>query len=170
MSLPRYPDAKWVPADKSNYRSSNRPTFLKVIIHVTDGHADPMPVAQMWQQKDHGSSAHFVIGQDGALLQCVDLKDTAWHAHRVNGISAAIEHCARTPKELGPHDPGLPVSDAQYTASAKLVSWLCKQAGLPITRQVVQGHAEADVLISHKDCPTGAGFDLDKLVALAASV
>ena len=63
-----YAPAIWLPANASNFkrgRPVQAPT--QVIIHCTDGHADAKPVAEMWQHPKHGSSAHFVIGQDGAV-------------------------------------------------------------------------------------------------------
>lgn len=142
-----------VPADPTNYRAGERDSYSKVVIHVTDGHADPRPVAEMWQQAHHGSSAHFVVGQDGTILQTVHLVDIAYHAHAANAYSVGIEHCARSPGELGSTDPGLPVSDAQYQASARLVAYLCRAAGLEPTRDTIRGHCEIDLQTTHQDCP-----------------
>jgi len=159
MTEAEYPPASCLPADPSNFRRDNRTSFQYIVIHCTDGHPRAQPVAEMWQQPKHGSSAHFVIDQDGTVIQCVALSDVAWHAHVVNAASVGIEHCARTPHELGPTDPGLPPSDAQYAASAKLIAWLCRRAGLEPSRDVIQGHAEIDPSTTHLDCPTGCGWD-----------
>ncbi len=162
------PAATMVPAHPSNYRTATRLTFSRVVIHITDGRGDPYAVAEMWQEPNHGSSAHFVIGQDGAVLQCVRLKDVAQHAHAANGTSIGIEHCARSPKELGPADMGLPLSEAQYLASARLVAYLCKAAGLEVSRDVIIGHAETDPATTHTDCPGGA-FDWGVYMPLVLS-
>lgn len=161
-----YPEAKRVFANPSNYRLVNRTKFRHVVVHCTDGHADPLPVAQMWQQPHHGSSAHFVIGQDGSVIQAVSLADVAYHAHRANVDSVGIEHCARTPKELFPNDPGLPYSDAQYEASSRLIAWLCHQGQQAPDRDTIQGHAEIDQLTDHFECPIGPGLDWMRLMAL----
>lgn len=159
--------AAW--AHPSNYRAAARQSYRRVVIHVTDGHGDALPVAQMWQQPHHGSSAHFIVGQAGETLQAVRLRDVAWHAHDANGDSVGVEHCARTPRELGPTDPGLPPSDALYAASARLVAHLLKAAGLPATRGVtVVGHREADPKTTHDDCPDGA-WDWGRYMALLES-
>ena len=165
------PPITTIPADPSNYRhgGANRPIDL-IVIHCTDGHADALPVAQMWRTPHHGSSAHFVIGQDGAIIQAVGLDDIAWHAHAANGTSIGIEHCARTPRELGPDDPGLAPSQVQLDASARLVAWLCASRGIPCDRAHVMGHAEADRATTHTLCPTGAGFDLNVMVAAARAL
>src|SRR5271168_4489565 len=122
----------------------------------------------MWQQPGHGSSAHFVIDQDGSILQCVNLSDSAYHAHARNIVSVGVEHCARSPGELSPDDPGLPVSNAQYASSAKLVAWLCNLGSFAPTRENIMGHAEADLKTTHADCPTGVagGWDWDAFMLL----
>ncbi len=154
-----YPAATWVPADGSNFKSADRTTFTNVVIHITDGHPNAQPVAEMWQEVNHGSSAHFVVGQDGTVLQAVRLKDIAWHAHAANETSVGIEHCARSPHAFTDEDPGLPPSQVQYAASAKLTAYLCKVAGLTPDRVTIQGHAEIDKKTTHADCPNGAPWD-----------
>jgi N-acetyl-anhydromuramyl-L-alanine amidase AmpD len=159
-----------MPAHGSNYRIG-RPVQSPsmVVIHCTDGHEHAQPVAEMWQEPRHGSSAHFVIGQDGTVIQSVSIFDTAWHAHSANGSAVGIEHCARTPKELGHSDPGLPPSDALYDASAKLVAWLCSSLGIMPSRVAIMGHAEADHTTTHTECPNGCGWDWPRYMQMVAN-
>lgn len=154
--------AAW--AHPSNYRAAER-TYKRIIIHITSGRGDPIPVAQMWQEPNHGTSAHLVVGQDGTTLQCVRLKDIAWHAHDASLDSIGIEHCAREPGEFKKDDPGLPVSDAQYRASAKLVAYLLTAAGLNADRTTVLGHCEADKKTTHTGCPNSI-WDWDRYMPL----
>ena len=163
-----YPGATWVPAHPSNYRKARRIGFHRIILHCTDGRPKAGPVAEMWQHPGHGSSAHFVIGQDGEVIQCVSLADVAYHAHLANGVSVGVEHCARTPGELGPKDDGLPPSAIQLAASAKLVAWLCAVGGLPVDRHSIQGHAEIDPATTHRQCPEGCGWDWGRYMGLVA--
>lgn len=150
-----YPGALWLPAHESNYLQRDRPlaNIAFIVIHITDGHEKAVPVAKMWQEPGHGSSAHFVVGQSGEVVQSVAITDVAYHAHAANKFSIGIEHCARTPKELSPLDPGLPVSRVQYAASATLVKWLCALIEQPVSRDVIRGHCEIDRKTTHKDCP-----------------
>jgi N-acetyl-anhydromuramyl-L-alanine amidase AmpD len=161
-----YLDATWVPADASNYKSASRASYTNIVIHITDGRERAQPVAEMWQEANHGSSAHFVVGQDGTVLQAVRLHDVAWHAHAANAYSVGIEHCARTPRSLNHDDPGLPPSAELYAASAKLVAYLCNQAQLSPDRVTIQGHAEIDHATTHADCPNGAPWDWDSYMTL----
>lgn len=167
---PDYPQAAWRAADPTNYRRAGRLGYKLIVIHATDGRGDPFATASMWQEPDHRSSAHFVVGQDGTVVQCVRLTDVAFHAHQRNSDSVGIEHCCRTPGELGPGDPGLKPSPVQMLASARLVAWLCKQRGMTPSRDVIKGHAEADPDTTHADCPEGAGINLDAYIGLVIQV
>ena len=168
--ISRYPLARWVPADESNYRKGRKDDVSAIVIHITSGHPNALPVAQMWQQVSHKSSAHFVIGQDGTVIQAIDTEDTAWHAHNANSSSVGIEHCAREPHESGfpQGDPGLPPSLALYQASAQLVAWLLKQYGLPCDRDHVKGHCEIDTITTHTGCPNSV-WDWDSYMALVSA-
>lgn len=164
--------SRFVPAHSGNCgpRAGGRTTYDRVVIHCTDGRSRAMPVAEMFSKLNpdpkRRASAHFVVDQDGTIIQCVQLAMAAWHAHEMNARSVGIEHCARTPHELGADDPGLPPSSAQYAASARLVAYLLVAAGLPPTRQYVVGHAESDKKTTHDRCPEGCGWDWDGYMAL----
>lgn len=177
-AIAEVPGALWVPAHPSNYHA--RPAGALVayslgVQHITSGHPDALAVAQMWQcpkgskSNPHGTSAHFVIGQDGTLIQCVPLRFAANHAHSTNAFSYGVEHCAREPGEFGPKDPGLPLSPAQYATSAKLNAYLLKAAGLTPTRHLnLEGHAAADSATTHTGCPeaVAGGFDWVRFMSM----
>lgn len=160
-----YHGAIWMPAHASNFHKGRPAPWNLIVVHCTDGHGAARPVADMWREPHHGSSAHFVIGQLGEIVQAVRLTDTAFHAHGANGRSIGIEHCCRTPGELGPKDTGLLPSAVQLESAAKLVAYLCRLAGLVPSRDVIRGHAEVDSVTTHTGCPTSAGIDLDAYVA-----
>jgi N-acetyl-anhydromuramyl-L-alanine amidase AmpD len=160
------PFAQWTPAHASNFRAGPRHGYALIVVHCTDGHENAAPVADMWQKPHHGSSAHFVVGQGGEIVQAVRLADIAWHAHQANTLSVGIEHCARTPGELGPNDKGLRPSQAQLEASARLVAWLCRRADLEPKRGVILGHAEADPSTTHTRCPDGCGWPWETYLEL----
>lgn len=161
-----YPDAIFLPADPTNYRVANRDHVALIVIHCTDGHEHAQPVAEMWREPKHGSSAHFVVGQQGEVYQSVPVCHIAWHAHAANSYSVGIEHCARTPGELGKDDPGLPPSDELYAASARLVAWLCARLGVQPSRVTIVGHSEADATTTHRRCPRGCGWDWQRYMTL----
>lgn len=128
-----------------------------IVIHITDGpQRTALGVASYFQNPHDArgnpvsASAHYVIGQQGEVVQCVRDRDVAFHAHAASNYSIGIEHCANT-RGMG-HTP------VQYASSAALVRWLCDRYSVPIDRVHVLGHAEADRATSHTRCPTGAGW------------
>lgn len=159
-----------IPAHLSNYYPADRrPADVeRVIIHITDGQALASKAAKRIQEAGRGASAHFFIGQAGEIVQSVLIKDIAYHAHAANRSSIGLEHCARTPGELGKDDPGLPVTDLQLAASARLAAWLLARCHLAANRSVIVGHCEIDKKTSHSDCPN-AIWPWDRYMALVES-
>lgn len=51
-----------------------------IVLHYTAGRNDARTVARMFATHSRSASAHYVVGRDGAIVQCVDLDDTSWHA------------------------------------------------------------------------------------------
>ena len=166
----RYPLAKWQPAASSAFRKGTPDRAVDLIVcHITSGHAAAEGTASMFATAGCRTSAHFVIGQDGTILQCVGLDDVAQHAHDANGHSVGIEHCAREPREFGPTDAGMALTDPQIAASVALVEWLCDRYGLPLDRAHVKGHAEADPKTTHAGCPEAVylGWPWERWIAPA---
>lgn len=166
------PEAIAVWANPLNYRlrpqaQENGPYSL-IVIHITSGRADPYGPARMWQEPlTPPSSAHFVVGQKGELLQCVPLKFAAYHAHRANSYSIGVEHCVREPGELGKTDPGMPPTTELYATSARLVAYLLKAAGLAVVHgRTIKGHAEADPLTTHTGCPNAGPWHWEHYLRL----
>ncbi|GAB3389078.1 N-acetylmuramoyl-L-alanine amidase [Lysobacter fragariae] len=144
---PEYPQAsRFVPADSGNYRTSTSPrTIERVVIHITDGGANINGTVGWFQNPAAKVSAHYVIGQNGEVVQMVRHNDVAWHARSANGNSIGIEHVANA--------RGLNPTPAQMCASAALVTWLCDTYGIPVDRTHVLGHSEADTKTTHTGCP-----------------
>jgi N-acetyl-anhydromuramyl-L-alanine amidase AmpD len=152
---PDYPQAsRFAPAASTNYRHvSGTRTINRVVIHITDGGRRITGTIGWFQNPDQRNprgkhitvSSHYVIGQDGEVVQMVRHNDVAWHGGHANGDSIGIEHVANT-RGLNPTEP-------QYAASAALVAWLCATYGIPIDREHVRGHKEADPRTTH-DCPS----------------
>ena len=93
-----------------------------IVLHVTAGPSAQSAINTFKASvAPHRVSAHFCIDRDGTVYQLVDTGRTAWHASQVNSRSIGIEHAAIPEK--------LPLTDAQYTASAALVAWLCAELG-----------------------------------------
>lgn len=173
--MSRYPLARWSPSPSFSHGRAHPPTL--VVIHITDGGPNYLHTVESFQKPENQKSAHFVIGRNGEIAQLVDLNDRAWHDSGRNGQSIGIEHSARTPGEFdrkwaglsehtrkallpdgvgfdSPTDPGMPLTEPQLVASARLVAWLLQSYHLPIT--AVVPHCSNNES-SHKDC----GLDIE---------
>ena len=51
-----------------------------IVLHDTEGEADPASVVSSWDGSDKGVAAHFIVGKDGSIVQCVPLDNIAHHA------------------------------------------------------------------------------------------
>jgi N-acetyl-anhydromuramyl-L-alanine amidase AmpD len=171
---PEYPGAsRFEPANTANYKSlTGTRTINRIVIHITDGQPKLNGTVAWFQNPAARVSAHYIVGQDGEVVQMVKHNDIAWHASSANGDSIGIEHVARSPhewdKKLGHTDPGMMPTEKQYCASAALVNWLCNQFNLPMDRTHVLGHSEADPKTTHTDCPNGV-WDWDHYMDLVTS-
>jgi len=104
---------EWIgPLPSSNYdvgRGGERVTFI--VEHWTDARIDSA-IARFTDPRSR-VSAHYIVAQDGRVVQLVSEDDTAFHAgeYGANQRSIGIEHEA---------SGMLPPSDALYEASARL--------------------------------------------------
>lgn len=159
--------SRFVPAKA--YRSVNSPrTINRIVIHITDGSSSIAGTISWFQNPQSGVSAHYIIGQDGEVVQMVRDNNIAFHANSANGDSIGIEHCARSPGAFKSTDPGLYPTAIQYASSAALVNWLCTQYNIPIDRDHILGHAEADPNTTHRNCPN-AVWDWDYFMSMVTS-
>ena len=155
---PEYPGAsRFAAADTLNYRAYPAGRKIKrIVLHITDGGPAISGTIAWFQNPLAHVSAHYVIGQDGEVVQMVAHACTAWHAGKANGDSIGIEHVANT--------RGLAVTEAEYKASAELVRWLCEALKLSCDRSTIIGHCEVDLATSHKGCPN-ACWDWESYMA-----
>lgn len=150
-------------------------TIDHIVIHITDAPTTSSTV-NTFTAADARASAHYLVGQDGEIVQFVSEDDTAWHAKGVNSRSVGIEHVAIKvggadyPRRDGTmqHFDHLPPTDTQYCESAALVSYLCDKYGLTPDRTTIIGHREADPKTSHTSCPDGA-WDWDHFMDLVTN-
>ena len=149
------------------FRAVSTPrTINRIVIHVTDAPTTSSTV-NAFTAAGAQTSAHYLVGQDGEVIQFVKENDVAWHAHSANSDSIGIEHVAikrggvtYTRRDGTPVTyPAMPPSDAQYCASAALVVYLCDKYHIPADRVHILGHAEADPRTTHTSCPNGADWD-----------
>lgn len=86
------------------------------------------------------ASAHFVVGLDGEILQCVPLTEIAYCSNTANDYTVSIEVCH--PDETGKFD------DATMESLEKLVAWLCETFDLDPGEDVIRHYD-----VTGKVCP-----------------
>lgn len=150
-----FPGVVWIPAHSDRYRVSNSRVIEEIVLHITEGGTDKAETTArnafgipkyLQNGKWKAQAAHYIVGRDGTVVQCVKHKDIAHHAGAANEWSIGIEHNTRAAMDTK-------LTAAQYLKSAELVSWICKMQGIPIDRNYIVGHSEADPGTTHSRCP-----------------
>src|SRR5690606_15444144 len=103
-----FPGAVWIPAHSDRFTVRNTRVIEEIVLHITEGGTDKAEVTArnafggpkylfngVWKAQ----AAHYVVGRDGAIVQCVRHKDIAHHAGAANGWTIGIEHNTRTGKD-----------------------------------------------------------------------
>lgn len=75
-----------------------------------------------YHDNERGASAHFVVGFDGEIIQCVPLGEMAQANYPKNDYTISIETCH--PDETGKF------TETTYRTLIKLTAWLCEVYGL----------------------------------------
>lgn len=134
LTTAQYAGAEWIPTSCNNKctigRAGNSVEY--VVIHDTEGGWD---ASVSTLQNDPGKSVQYIVGTDGKVAQFVTEETTAWHAGNFfyNQRSVGIEHVGYASK---------PYTEAEYAASAKLVSYLTKKYGVATDRSHIIGHQQ----------------------------
>lgn len=132
---PRNPMAQWVPSSNYNER---RPTLI--VIHYTEQDSVAQSLRTLRTRNSGGRvSAHYLIGDDGALYQLVSDEHRAWHAGAGSWGTISNVNSASIGIELD-NDGREPFSDAQIAALLRLLDDLCTRHGIPRTHVI--GHAD----------------------------
>lgn len=51
-----------------------------IVLHDTESNADPQSIVEYWASSGDLVAAHFVVGRDGTIVQCVPVDEIAHHA------------------------------------------------------------------------------------------
>lgn len=105
----------------SHYSSRGGATIDTIVIHYTTSRNIEGTI-QHFMSGTPQVSAHYIVGQDGELVQMVDEAHAAWHATVMNARSIGIEHVA---------EAGDKITEAQEATSAALIRWLADEYFIP---------------------------------------
>ena len=88
---------------KINYRKGNGKTNKYLVIHFVGATGGAEANCKYFQSNYRGASAHYFVGHQGEIWQCVEDKDVAWHVgansykhpYCRNSNSIGIEMCCK---------------------------------------------------------------------------
>lgn len=86
------------------------------------------------------ASAHFIVGLEGEVIQCIPLTEIAYASNQRNGDTVAIEVCH--PDETGEFLP------ETYDSVVVLTAWLCETFELDPAEDVIRHYD-----VTGKECP-----------------
>lgn len=164
-----YPDALWIPHDKWGYPQGqtgrNGQTLKYVILHGTASGGTAQDQANNFAHSSRQAGTHFIIGQDGTVVQCCFVENAAWGNGgpmqgaeafwppnvNCNLLTVSIEHVKPS------SDNSDILTPAQQSASFELVAWLCKTYAIPTKKAVdasggITGHYSIDP-VNRSRCP-----------------
>jgi len=173
------PGAIFIPTQNHfSGRQGQRPRYI--IVHGTAGGSQAEAIARYFQSTENTSnpvSSHYVIGQDGTIVQCVREADGAWgngvvtagHAPwwssdlNPNYISISVEHCKSSISNSEQ------LTEAQKEASFRLIEHICKRYDIPMreadAKGGITGHFSIDP-VNRARCP--GPYPWDELFATLA--
>ena len=135
-------DMKWIGCAPNNFRAG-RPRELEVtaaVIHIIDGSRIGAGATFLYNTLAEPRSAHYAVGADGSVHQCVKECDTAFHAGVVvnpiwKGLrkNAAGEHVNPNFYTISIEHEGTPAeewTDAMYASSAALLRGISSRSQL----------------------------------------
>jgi hypothetical protein len=116
--VPSWVDVQIVDINGAGRRGTALGTVKDIAIHYV---GNPGTTAQQnrdfFNQPDTTVSAHFLIGLEGEIIQCIPLDEMSSATNDRNGDTISIEVCH-------PDDTG-EFTDATYQSLVKLTAWLC---------------------------------------------
>jgi len=158
-----YAGAQWIPSPfYTAGRNGYTPRWL--ILHGTAGGSSAQNIAAWFQNPSAQVSAHYVVGQDGAIIQTVSEDDWAWangvlsaghdgwwsDAVNPNWTTISIEHVKPDTQNASA------ITAAQQAASFKLIKDICSRWNIPMraadANGGITGHYSIDP-VNRSDCP-----------------
>jgi N-acetyl-anhydromuramyl-L-alanine amidase AmpD len=158
-------------------REGQRPRY--VIIHGTAGGTSAENIAAWFQNADAQACAHYVVGRDGAICQCVREADSAWSNGIISGPSGksgdGVHHDSWWDSGINPNlltisielvkpskDNSDTITAPQQASCFALVKDICQRNGIPMRAADrnggITGHFSMDP-VNRSRCPGPFAWD-----------
>ena len=123
VSVPDFVTVDYIPTNEYSRPGTPLREISGVVVHYvgnpgTTAAANRSFFANLALTHETYASAHFVVGLEGEILQCVPLTEIAYCSNTANDYTVSIEVCH--PDETGKFD------DATMESLEALVAWLCE--------------------------------------------
>jgi N-acetylmuramoyl-L-alanine amidase len=143
-----------------NFNNRRRPDDISAIIIHATANSSLERVVEWFNNPSAQVSAHYTIGQDGAIVQHVQDMHRAWHAGRstynsrqgCNDYTIGIEL-------VNLNDGADPYSENQHKSNVNLCAFLCQKYS--INPDDIVGHLDVAIPPGRKSDPRG--YDLSRL-------
>lgn len=140
VTIPDWIEQDLIDVDGVSRDGEKLEAFHDVVIHYV---GNPDTTARQnrnyFNNPDSSVSAHFVVGLDGEIIQCIPLSETSAASNNRNGDTISIEVCH-------PDDTGK-FNEATYRSLVKLTAWLLQAGDLSVD------HVIRHYDITGKECP-----------------
>ena len=145
VSVPDFVTVDYIPTNEYSRPGTPLKEISGVVVHYvgnpgTSAAANRSFFANLALTHETYASAHFVVGLDGEILQCVPLTEIAYCSNTANDYTVSIEVCH--PDETGEFN------DATMESLQKLVAWLCETFDLDVDSGVIRHYD-----VTGKICP-----------------
>ena len=145
VSGPDFVTVDYIPTNEYSRPGTPLKEISGVVVHYvgnpdTSAAANRSFFANLALTHETYASAHFVVGLDGEILQCVPLTEIAYCSNTANDYTVSIEVCH--PDETGQFN------DATMESLEKLVAWLCETFELDTDSGVIRHYD-----VTGKICP-----------------
>lgn len=123
LDVPDWVKVDLIKVDGASRRGTSLDDLDAIVIHYI---GNPGTTAQnnrnYFNNPDSTVSAHFIVGLEGEIIQCIPLHEKSSASNHRNSDTISIEVCH--PDETGVFN------DATYDALVRLTAWLCAECGL----------------------------------------
>ena len=162
-----HPGARWRASPNFGTRYDGK-TIDSIVLHYT-GMTDGAGAEDWLCAEESGVSSHYLVHEDGSVVQMVREIDRAWHAgigcwhgeRDMNSVSVGIEIVNRGHLDWGDGEPDAPLPpfpDMQIEAVVRLCHDVMRRRGIAASR--VLGHSD---LAPHRKRDPGEAFPWARL-------